>query len=204
MKFQAQNISKYFGEKMIFEDINFELSGGQSAAIVGPNGSGKTTLVKIICNLIRPTKGNIVYSVNDTPVGMDNIYKNIGLVSPYLELYEDLTARENLLFFAKLKKVTEAQNRISELMSQLNLSGRENDQVKTYSSGMRQRLKYVFALLDKPRVLILDEPTSNLDTDGTDRVYQIMEEQKKQNILILATNDSNDLKYGDFQVAVVS
>lgn len=204
MKLQAQNISKYFGEKMIFEDINFELSGGQSAAIIGPNGSGKTTLVKIICNLIRPTKGNIVYSVNDTPVGMDNIYKNIGLVSPYLELYEDLTARENLLFFAKLKKVTEAQNRISELMSQLNLSGRENDQVKTYSSGMRQRLKYVFALLDKPRVLILDEPTSNLDTDGTDRVYQIMEEQKKKNILILATNDSNDLKYGDFQVAVVS
>jgi len=126
------------------------------------------------------------------------------LVGPYLELYEELTAIENLMFFAKMKRVPNASLKISTLMDRLNLTGRDDDQVKTYSSGMRQRLKYVFALIGEPEILILDEPTSNLDTDGIGRVYDIMKEQKKNNILLLATNDQMDLQYGDFQVEVTS
>jgi heme exporter protein A len=87
-------------------------------------------------------------------------------------------------------------------MDQLNLAGREDDNVRTYSSGMRQRLKYVFALLSNPEILVLDEPTSNLDSDGIDRVYEIMRIQKNKNILLIATNDQDDLKFGDFQIAV--
>ena len=94
------------------------------------------------------------------------------------------------------------ESKISELMKRFNLQGREDDQVKTYSSGMRQRLKYIFALLGDPKILILDEPTSNLDSKGIDIVYDIMNEQKKNNILVIATNDQSDLKYGDFQVEV--
>lgn len=204
MYLKLEKISKEFAGKRIFRDINFELKPGQSAAIVGPNGSGKTTLIRIICGLIRPTAGKVVYSVNGHDIEMLNVYRHIGLVGPYLELYEELTALENLLFFAKIKRVVDAREKIKDLMAQMNLSGRENDEVKTYSSGMRQRLKYVFALLGDPRILILDEPTSNLDRDGINRVYQIMEKQKKENILLIATNDDEDLKYGDFQVAVNS
>ena len=134
----------------------------------------------------------------------ENVYKHIGFVGPYLELYEELSARENMQFFAQLRQTPQAETRITELMERVNLAGREDDAVKTYSSGMRQRLKYVFALLNDPRILLLDEPTSNLDAAGSSIVYEIMGEQKKDKILILATNDKADLQFGDIKVAVNS
>lgn len=204
MKLSVEKIGKNFGEKKIFRDISFELSPGMSAAIVGPNGSGKTTLVRIICGLIRQSAGEVKYIKDNKQILMEDIYKNIGFVGPYLELYEELTARENIMFFAKMKRVPNAVEKFSSLMNRLNLIGRDDDQVKTYSSGMKQRLKYVFALIGDPEILILDEPTSNLDTDGIDRVYDIMIEQKKNKLLLLATNDQMDLKYGDFKVEVTA
>jgi heme exporter protein A len=204
MKLTLENVGKDFENKRIFNKISFDLESGKSAAIIGPNGSGKTTLVRIVCGLIRPSRGKIVYSVNQKTIEIQDVYKHIGLVGPYLELYEELTAMENLLFFAKMKRVSHAREKILSLMDQLNLAGREDDNVRTYSSGMRQRLKYVFALLSNPEILVLDEPTSNLDSDGIDRVYEIMRIQKNKNILLIATNDQNDLKFGDFQIAVVT
>lgn len=204
MKLIVNNIGKDFAEKKIFSGISFELETGKSAAIIGPNGSGKTTLVKIICGLIRPSRGTVEYSIGGKTIETQAFHKHIGLVGPYLELYEELTAMENLLFFAKMKRVTNAKETIIFLMDRLNLANREDDQVKTYSSGMRQRLKYVFALLGNPKMLILDEPTSNLDAEGIESVYEIMSEQKKENILLIATNDQEDLKYGDIKVAVNS
>jgi len=204
LEISAKGINKYFGEKRIFKDINFDVRNGESIAIVGHNGAGKTTLVRILCGLIRQTDGSISYTVNGEKIERENIYPYIGLVGPYLELYEELTAQENLDFFAKMRNMKNPQARIAELMEKVGLAGREHDEVKTYSSGMRQRLKYVFALLHNPTVLVLDEPTSNLDKEGTATVYEIMQEQKKDKILILATNDEADLKYGDKQVAVSS
>jgi len=204
MKLIVDKISKNFGEKRILRDINFKLSAGDSAAIVGPNGSGKTTLVRIISGLIRPSTGEVKCIENDKQIDPIEFYKSIGLVGPYLELYEELSARENLTFFAKMKRVSNAQDKIDELLKRLNLQGREDDDVKTYSSGMRQRLKYIFAMIGDPKILILDEPTSNLDSEGIDIVYEIMSEQKKKNILLIATNDQSDLKYGDFQIEVTA
>ena len=204
MKLIVENIGMKFGEKRIFQNINFELSPGKSAAIVGPNGSGKTTLVRIISGLLRPTIGKVKYIEDNEHIAVQNFHKDLGLVGPYLQLYEELTAKENLTFFAKIKRISHPEEKIKSLMERMNLTGREDDQVKTYSSGMRQRLKYIFALLGDPKILILDEPTSNLDSDGIDRVYTIMNEQKEKNILLIATNDQSDLKYGDFQVEVTS
>jgi heme exporter protein A len=204
MKLSVEKISKNFGGKKILRDINFELGPGMSAAIVGPNGSGKTTLVRIICGLIRPSTGDVKYIRENKQILGQDFYNKIGLVGPYLELYEELTAKENLMFFAKMKRVSNATEKLSSLMERLKLTGREDDQVKNYSSGMRQRLKYVFALIGDPEFLILDEPTSNLDADGIDRVYDIMKKQKKNKILLIATNDQMDLNYGDFQVDVTA
>ena len=180
MKLQIKNIGKDFAEKQIFDSINFNLKSGESAAIVGPNGSGKTTLVKIICGLIRASRGEVIYSIEDKQVPQHKIYHYVSLVGPYLEVYEELTAMENLMFFARIQRVSDAQNKIISLLAKVNLAGREDDEVRTYSSGMRQRLKYAFALLTDPQILILDEPTSNLDSEGIDRVYTIMSEQKKK------------------------
>jgi heme exporter protein A len=202
MRIVLTDISKNFAEKRIFKNINLALESGQSVAITGPNGSGKTTLVRIICGLIRPSMGRVEYFLEERKINLENVYRYLGLVGPYLELYEELSALENLLFFGKLRRIPDLKERIHSLMDQFKLSGREEDDVKTYSSGMRQRLKYVFALLSQPEILILDEPTANLDSEGIERVYEIMNEQKKNKILILATNDHDDLIFGDSHIAI--
>jgi heme exporter protein A len=202
MKVELKNIGKDFGSKKIFRGIHAQLTSGQSLAITGPNGSGKTTLVKIICGLIRPSSGTLTFTAEGKILEREQVYRHIGLVGPYLELYEELSALENMEFFGKMRRVPDLSAKISELMKILNLSGREEDPVKTYSSGMRQRLKYVFALLSEPQILILDEPTSNLDRNGIDAVSMIMENQKKDKMLIIATNDEKDLIYGDMQIAI--
>ena len=204
MKILLENIGKNFGEKKIFSNINFEISSGSSVSITGPNGSGKTTLMRIISGLINPTEGNVTYYNNDSKLENRDKFSHLGLVGPYLELYDDLTAMENMQFFSKMKRISNHKNIIFELLEKMNLAGQETELVKNYSSGMKQRLKYVFALLDSPEILLLDEPTSNLDKEGINTVYEIMENQKSKGILIIATNDEADLKFGDKQIAITS
>ena len=202
MWLRAESVSKDFGDQRIFRNLNLAVSSGQSIAITGPNGSGNTTLVRILCSLIRPTTGEISYIQGGKPIAEEEIYHHIGLVGPYLELYEELTAWENMVFFSRMKNVQDYEIKIKKLLEKMRLNGREDDAVKTFSSGMKQRLKYVFALINNPPVLFLDEPTSNLDSEGNATVYQIMAEQKKDRILVIATNDEEDLKFGDTQIAV--
>lgn len=202
MELMAEGLGKDFGEKKIFRDIGFHLHNGQSLAITGPNGSGKTTLIKILCGLIRPSAGSLKYRRDSREMGADQIFPAIGLVGPYLELYEELTARENIRFFIRMRNLHNMDDKIADLLTRFHLNGREEDMVRTYSSGMRQRLKYITAVMHEPDVLFLDEPTSNLDSQGIECVYQVMERQKKDGILIIATNDREDLKYGDQQIAV--
>jgi heme exporter protein A len=204
MKIEIKNIGKYFGERKIFSNINFEISSGSSVSITGPNGSGKTTLIRIISGLLNPTEGEVIYSDNGTILEEREKFRHLGLVGPYLELYNELTAMENLKFFSKMKRISNDESIILNLLEKMNLSGHESDLVKNYSSGMKQRLKYVFALLDSPDILLVDEPTSNLDKEGINTVYDIMENQKSNGILIIATNDESDLKFGDSQIAIAS
>jgi len=196
----AVNISKNFSDFKIFKNISFEVSSGQCLAITGRNGSGKTTLIRVLSHLIQPSTGKLSLTQNEKIILKENFYKYIGLVGPYLELYQDLTAQENLVFFARMKEMKNYMDRITELMNIIGLKGRENDPVKTYSSGMKQRLKYAAALLDKPDILFVDEPRSNLDEQGIQTIYNIFEEQKKDKILIIATNDSDDLQFADLKV----
>ena len=204
MNIEIKNIGKYFGERKIFSNINFEISSGSSVSITGPNGSGKTTLMRIISGLLNPTEGTVTYSNNGTNLKEREKFNHLGLVGPYLELYDDLTAMENLKFFSKMKRIKNDEDIINGLLEKMNLGGHESDLVKNYSSGMKQRLKYVFALLGSPEILLLDEPTSNLDKEGTTTVYEIMENQKSNGILIIATNDEADLKFGDSQIAIAT
>lgn len=204
MELIAKDITKYFGDKKIFNGISLEVSSGHSLVITGPNGSGKTTLIRILCHLLNPTAGKVDLKDSGTEITGKEFYRRIGLVGPYLELYQELTAMENLLFFAKLRQMKDPIPKLKNLLEKFRLAGRENDAVKTYSSGMKQRLKYIFALMNDPEILFLDEPTSNLDSEGIDTVYQVMREQKQEKILILATNEENDLKFGDKRYAIIN
>jgi heme exporter protein A len=200
MELICKNICKSFAERSVLRNISFSIKNSQAMAIVGPNGSGKTTLLRLICYLNRPSEGLIKYYLNGKELEPMQLYKHLGLVGPYLELYEELSAMENLMFFAKMKNLKNASERIFFLLDKFKLSGREQDHVKTYSSGMKQRLKYVSALLNDPDVLLVDEPRANLDEEGIQTVYNVLKSHKQDKILIIATNDQDDLKFADWEL----
>jgi heme exporter protein A len=202
MKLCAENLTKNFDEKTIFKNLSFKAESGSGLAVLGPNGSGKTTLMRILSHLILPTSGTIHYSENEKTISPEHLFQHIGFLGPYLELYQDLSAMENLQFFSKIRGLHNFTPRIFHLMEQFGLKGREEDLVKTYSSGMKQRLKYVFALLHEPQILFVDEPRSNLDEEGIGLVYEVLNAYKKDHLLIMATNDSEDLKLADLRVQV--
>lgn len=202
MRLIVENLRKEYSERLIFKNLNFEADSGQCLAVLGPNGSGKTTLLRVLSGLILPSSGNVQFLQENQIIKKEKLYQKIGFLGPYLELYQDLTAHENLQFFAKIRGLKNYQPQIDALMRSFGLNGREDDILKTYSSGMKQRLKYVFALLHNPDVLFVDEPRSNLDSSGIDVVYQTLEAYKKDHLLIMATNDPDDLHLADKRVEV--
>ena len=189
----ADGLSKDFNRRPIFRDISFSFSSPSSLAITGKNGAGKSTLSKILAGLISSTKGSITYTLNDKHVGIEEFKHYIGFVSPYLNLYDEFTALENLQLLSRIRATTQQnEGRMKELLSLVNLWHRRDDFVGTFSSGMKQRLKYAFALLHNPIMLILDEPTSNLDEEGIEFVQRIVKQQKEEGILVVATNDKEE------------
>jgi len=195
LSIHTKDLTKKYSGKTIFKGISFELSAGDSAVIVGRNGSGKSTLMKIIAGIISPSSGSMKFKNSGNEIEMNEVKKKLGFVSPYLNLYDELSAIENLRLFSGLKSDREVND--GELMNLLELTGladRRNDEVKTYSSGMKQKLKISFALLNEPELLMLDEPRSNLDRSGIETMERIAEKQKDKGILIIATNDEDDLK----------
>ncbi|MBN1633364.1 MAG: ABC transporter ATP-binding protein [Ignavibacteria bacterium] len=192
-EFGCKNIEKKFINRLIFRDININLKIGSALAVKGRNGSGKSTLLKILANLIKETSGEIYFKIDGKELQREKFYRHMGFVAPYLSLYDELTAYENINFFLKLKNnFSNPEDIINPLLEKVNLYTRRNDAVKHYSSGMKQRLRFAFAVINQPSLLILDEPGTNLDEDGMRLVYGIMEEYKYKGILIIAANDKED------------
>ena len=190
---EAIKINKTFGRRLVFNDINFRLDNPGIFGISGPNGSGKSTLVKIIAGLLSSTKGKITHKNSEKEIIPEKLHNHIGFVSPYLVLYEEFSAWENLNYLSKIRGITFDKDYAKELLERFLLYNRRNDLVKTYSSGMKQRIKFIFALIHHPELLIFDEPTSNLDDEGRELVYNIINDKSKENILIIASNDKSDL-----------
>jgi heme exporter protein A len=192
---QSQNLSKLFGRRLIFKDINFNWAEKGIFGISGPNGSGKSTLVKIVAGLIAPSSGKIFHKNSNGDIIPEKLHNHIGFVSPYLVLYEEFSAWENLKIFANIRGVDFNEKKVTDYLSQFLLESRKDDLVKTYSSGMKQRLKFIFALMHSPEVLIFDEPTSNLDEEGKKVVYNIIEAESKNSLIIIASNEERDLSF---------
>lgn len=196
-KLICRDIKKSFGRLLVFDSVNFELTNSSSLAVAGRNGSGKSTLLKIVAGLLSPSAGEVIYQVDGVKIDKLDWFKFIGFVAPYLQLYDEFTGYENLEILAKIRGVKDYRRKIEDILERVNLYTRRNDLVRGYSSGMKQRLKYACALLHEPVVLILDEPTSNLDPEGVEMVWAMAEEQKKKGILIIATNEPEELKICD-------
>jgi heme exporter protein A len=188
----ADNLGKRFGSRKVLSEISFELKTGDSLAIVGDNGSGKSTLVMLLLGYYHATKGKISFSREGTRLDDARIRSTSSLVSPYLNLYDNLTAEENLVFFSTVAGDNVTGKRINALLDLVGLEGRGGDPVASYSSGMKQRLKYAVAMLNEPSFLFLDEPTSNLDESGKQIVKGIIEDYRSRAIIIVATNEKEE------------
>jgi heme exporter protein A len=195
----GERLRKVFNRRTVFENVSFTAGSGSVLLITGRNGSGKSTLVKIISRVLSPTAGSVRFGPGGKETD-DPWQTRIGLVSPYLQMFEEFTARENLSIAMRVRGLPFDGARADGLLERVALFPRRNDPVRTYSSGMKQRMKYAFALLHAPHLLILDEPMSNLDEEGVGIVRRIMEEQRSNGILVVATNDLTDIGHFDTQV----
>jgi heme exporter protein A len=191
---QSQNLSKLFGRRLIFRGIDFVWDEAGVFGISGPNGSGKSTLVKIIAGLVSASSGRIIHKTSGDEIIPEKLHNHIGFVAPYLVLYEEFSAWENLMIFAKIRGLILNEEKTLDYLKKFLLDSRKNDLVKTYSSGMKQRLKFIFALMHSPDVLIFDEPTSNLDEEGKRVAYDIIRKECKTRIGIIASNEVKDLE----------
>jgi heme exporter protein A len=189
----AIDLNMTFGRRLIFNGINFGYKENGIYGISGPNGSGKSTLVKIIAGLLTASGGKMVHKNSEHEIIPEKLHNYIGFVSPYLVLYEEFSAWENLIYYAKIRGIPFDGDIATDLLKRFLLYDRRDDLIKTYSSGMKQRMKFVFALIHKPWILIFDEPTSNLDEEGKKCVYDIVREQANNAIIIIASNDQTDL-----------
>jgi len=197
---QARNLRKEFGQRLVFRNLSFSAEVGNVIVVAGRNGAGKSTLLKIVAGLLTPTEGEVRLLVNGRKVSLEREKHMIGFVAPYLQLYDEFTGIENMELGAKLRGKAFDRDRAEELLRYVGLESRFEDPVGTYSSGMKQRLKYAFAILYSPPVLVLDEPSSNLDQEGTEIVRGILLEQRSRGVALIATNEPGEKQLGDILI----
>jgi heme exporter protein A len=184
---RARGVTKAFGHQAALRGVSLDLAEGEFLALFGPNGAGKTTLIRILCSLTRPSAGSVHVKGQDLGQAATAVRRHIGLISHNPLLYGDLTAEENLRFFARLYDVPQAEARIDALLHQVGLSARRRDAVRTYSRGMLQRLTIARGILHDPAIVLLDEPYTGLDLQAADMLGQVLQELAISNRTVLMT-----------------
>ncbi|MDX2128215.1 MAG: ABC transporter ATP-binding protein [Chloroherpetonaceae bacterium] len=196
ISFIAQGITKRYGFKPLFSNISFSLQRGERLALAGRNGSGKTTLLKILSGLMRPSEGTTQLTFDGIILERESYFKHSGFAGPYLTFYDELTGLENIQFALgqSIKKTHQEQFEIIEhLFQTLNLWHARDAMLKTYSSGMIQRLRLIQAFARPAKLLFLDEPTATLDTDGKARFEKLLEDTAPHVISLIASNDPDEI-----------
>ncbi|WP_440951506.1 ABC transporter ATP-binding protein [Methanococcoides sp. FTZ1] len=186
------NVSKSFGNFPVLKSIDLDIKKGEFVAILGPNGAGKTTLVKIMSTLSSPSKGSVEINGHNVADDPASVRRMIGVISHETHLYNDLTAEENLRFFGKMYGIgsDDLGHRIHKLLDQVELTGRADDRVSTFSRGMKQRLSIARSLIHEPQLLFLDEPYTGLDQHASLTFEKVLQELDPQDTTrVMVTHD---------------
>ncbi len=165
---ELRGLRRDFGERAALDGLDLSLVVGESLVVLGPNGAGKTTLLRILATLLRPSAGEVSVFGSNLPGEAWKVRARIGFLGHEPLLYRDLSGRENLRFHARLHGLPEdaAEERIARLLSEIGMERRADERIAELSAGMRQRLAICRCVLHEPKLLLLDEPDSNLDSDG--------------------------------------
>jgi len=182
---EVQNLTRDFNGLRAVDGISFEVQPGEVFGFLGPNGAGKTTTIRMLTGQLRPTAGTARVMGCDVVTQRDALKPQIGVVFEYQNIYERLSARDNLLFAARLYGVPKA--RIDAVLKQVGLDERANDRSKNYSNGLKQRLLIARALLHEPKVLFLDEPTRGLDPNVARDIRAFVTDLARQGVTVFLT-----------------
>jgi heme exporter protein A len=187
----VHKLVKRFGLKTILRGMDFSVEAGEFVALLGPNGAGKTTFLRILASLSRPTLGSVKIAGYSLPGQASAVRSRLGVVSHLPLLYGDLTADENLRFFARMYSISDTDRRIAEVLDLVGLLPRRRDLVRTFSRGMQQRLAIGRAVLHDPEVMLFDEPHTGLDQDACLMLDNVLKEVAARGRTVVMT--SHDL-----------
>lgn len=187
MLLEISGLTKSFGQLTILKELSFSLQSGRLSVLVGSNGAGKTTLLRILSGLLGYDQGIFLLDGEQISLQSPLWRGQVGLVSHKTFLYQNLTGLENLRFFSRLYQQKLSQSQLTEKLDQVGIRRAADRLVRSYSRGMQQRLTIARALLPQPTVLILDEPFTGLDSEGSQRLLKILEEQIRAEVMILMT-----------------
>ena len=181
------DVGKRFNREWIFRHCSYEFTSGKSYAITGPNGSGKSTLLQVIAGATLHNEGSITFNNRQQITDTEKHYTCISIAAPYLELIEEMTAKEMLEFHSKFKPLMQSLS-VEDMLQTVGLEKAINKQIRYYSSGMKQRLKLAQAFFSNSPVLLLDEPTTNLDADGIALYHTLIGNYTKDKLVIVSSN----------------
>ena len=185
------SLAKQFGNKKVFSDLSFSATSAV-VGIAGRNGSGKTTLMKCIAGLLKPASGRIEWQIDEKPVNRQAIKHEVGYVAPYVELYEELTVFENLRFVMDLRNWSLNGSSINDILNRFDAGGLSENYFGSLSTGQRQRIKLAAAIIHQPRILMLDEPGSNLDRKGKQAVEEMVNQHRNPHSMVLLASNLKD------------
>jgi len=191
----VKKLVKRFGLKTVLRGVDFEVQPGEFVALLGPNGAGKTTFLRILASLSRPSLGEVHIAGYKLPQQAAQVRARLGVVSHLPLLYGDLSAEENLRFYARLYGFTNYQSRITEILEMVGLETRRRDLVRTFSRGMQQRLAIGRAIFHDPDVMLFDEPYTGLDQDASSMLDNVLEVVAAQGRTVVMT--SHDLSHAE-------
>jgi len=201
MKITLQNIGRRFNRDWIFRNIDYTFTSGETYAILGPNGSGKSTLLQVLNGSLSPSAGDISYYLDDQLLEIDTVFKQLSLAAPYLEVIEEFSLDEMIDFHFKFKAYRPGMDK-EGVINLLSLAGARNKLIKYFSSGMKQRLKLALAFCSDTPMLMLDEPTSNLDTQGVDWYLSLVQQFALNRLTIICSNQEHEYSFCKHQLNI--
>ncbi len=191
MRVTLDKVGKKFLKHWIFRDLDLTFEQGHCYGISGPNGSGKSTVIQILSGSLSPSSGNVKYTGNGNNIHVGDVFKQVSMAAPYLELVEEFTLNELMKFHFKLKPPVKGVG-IDEVPAMLLLEDQLQKQIQHFSSGMKQRLMVGLAILTKSNLLLLDEPTANLDATGIEWFNALLTRHLSDRLVVVASNQTHD------------
>ena len=201
MEIRLENIAKRYQRKWIFKGLNYHFEKNGKYAILGHNGAGKSTLMRILSGHLSPSKGKINFTLDGEKIAATECYKKVSYAAPYIDLIEEFTLKESIEFHQHFKPFLKNHD-VESLVKLLNFDKDKHKEVRFFSSGMKQRLKLILALCTDTPVVLLDEPTSNLDEQGMRWYHQLIEEYGAKRLCIIASNVTQDITFCDYTIDI--